>query len=473
MEAKPQYKTSLVLAEGAYDICGSFSCPTKHGTQQRPFKSSYARVSTMRQPSSSPKPKSSLSLSLKPKKPSPAPNPPPTGSADSLEFVAYPCGDTLCVCNLSTADSEKATREKRFNNDTTCCCINLLTSSGDALELLVGFDNGEVILLDGITMSQLAKFNSGATLNAARVTDVKWLPGSRTQFVAAFSNGVLLVLDSTKEDASSKSVAAAAASSDSPAAQGGQFSVLRPKTQKSNPVSRWHVGKGPINHISFSSDGKLALSCQDGLARILDINQERLLFSFRSQYGGMLASAWSPDNEYLITGGEDDLVVVWSTSDKCPVARCLGHNSWLSSVEFDPKFCVNNAGAQEGAGGGFAGGSNYRFLSVAQDGRLCFWELNESNLQFSRKRVGGGRRTSAASWNEAAARSALSDVSEVRPEDVPFMEPIYNALISQEPLTSLHITPSSIITSTFSGEARLWSRPTGPPSSNTGMTDED
>ena len=35
----------------------------------------------------------------------------------------------------------------------------------------------------------------------------------------------------------------------------------------------------------------------------------------------MLSSAWSPDNEYLITGGEDDLVVVWSATDKCPVAR--------------------------------------------------------------------------------------------------------------------------------------------------------
>ena len=28
--------------------------------------------------------------------------------------------------------------------------------------------------------------------------------------------------------------------------------------------------------------------CQDGLVRVLDINAEKLLFSFRSQYGGML-----------------------------------------------------------------------------------------------------------------------------------------------------------------------------------------
>lgn len=48
-------------------------CIIRHATVQRPVKSSYARVTSMRTPSSSQKPKSSLSLSLKPKKPAPAP----------------------------------------------------------------------------------------------------------------------------------------------------------------------------------------------------------------------------------------------------------------------------------------------------------------------------------------------------------------------------------------------------------------
>jgi hypothetical protein len=29
MEAKQQYKTALVLAEGVYEVLGSFSCPAK------------------------------------------------------------------------------------------------------------------------------------------------------------------------------------------------------------------------------------------------------------------------------------------------------------------------------------------------------------------------------------------------------------------------------------------------------------
>ena len=47
----------------------------------------------------------------------------------------------------------------------------------------------------------------------------------------------------------------------------------------------------------------------------------------------------------------------------------------------------------------------------------------------------------AASWNEAAARSALYNVAELsRPEEVPSMEPIYNALITQEVMTHSYVT---------------------------------
>ena len=59
------------------------------------------------------------------------------------------------------------------------------------------------------------------------------------------------MLDSTKEDGSPKTLAAAAAAAPSGGdlSMGGDpsaFSVLRSKTQKNNPVSRWHVGKGCV-----------------------------------------------------------------------------------------------------------------------------------------------------------------------------------------------------------------------------------
>jgi WD40 repeat protein len=48
--------------------------------------------------------------------------------------------------------------------------------------------------------------------------------------------------------------------------------------------------------------GKMVACCQDGHARVFDFANEKLLYSFRSHYGAMLCSAWSPDNEFLITG---------------------------------------------------------------------------------------------------------------------------------------------------------------------------
>lgn len=38
----------------------------------------------------------------------------------------------------------------------------------------------------------------------------------------------------------------------------------------------------------------------------------------------------SSDGRYLLTGGEDDLVQVWSVEDRKIVAWGEGHNSWVS-----------------------------------------------------------------------------------------------------------------------------------------------
>ena len=34
-----------------------------------------------------------------------------------VEYLAYPCNDSICVCNLSIADSDNNFREKRFNHE--------------------------------------------------------------------------------------------------------------------------------------------------------------------------------------------------------------------------------------------------------------------------------------------------------------------------------------------------------------------
>lgn len=91
----------------------------------------------------------------------------------------------------------------------------------------------------------------------------------------------------------------------------------------------------------------------------------RLLDMFYSYYGGMSCVCWSPDGKYVLTGGQDDLISIWSFADSALVARCQGHQSWVSAVAFDPWRCDER---------------NYRFGSVGEDGRLCLWDFSVGML---------------------------------------------------------------------------------------------
>lgn len=75
---------------------------------------------------------------------------------------------------------------------------------------------------------------------------------------------------------------------------------------------------------------------------------------------------WSPDGKYVLTGGQDDLVSIWSLTERQIVARCPGHHSWVTAVAFDPWRCDDR---------------NYRFGSVGDDCRLLLWDFNVGMLR--------------------------------------------------------------------------------------------
>lgn len=54
----------------------------------------------------------------------------------------------------------------------------------------------------------------------------------------------------------------------------------------------------------------------------------------KSYFGGLSCLSWSPDSKYIVTGGEDDLVTVYSVFEKRIVCRGQGHKSWVSQVGF-------------------------------------------------------------------------------------------------------------------------------------------
>jgi WD40 repeat protein len=90
-----------------------------------------------------------------------------------------------------------------------------------------------------------------------------------------------------------------------------------------------------------------------------------LLGLYNAYYGGFTCVCWSPDGKYVLTGGQDDLISIWYPQETTLIARCQGHQSWVTSVAFDPWRCDEK---------------NYRFGSVGEDCRLCLWDFNVGML---------------------------------------------------------------------------------------------
>ena len=71
------------------------------------------------------------------------------------------------------------------------------------------------------------------------------------------------------------------------------------------------------------------------MLRVLHWDTMELVGSARSYFGGLLCVCWSPDGKYIVCGGEDDLVTVYSFHERRVVVRGQGHRSWVSVVSFD------------------------------------------------------------------------------------------------------------------------------------------
>lgn len=96
--------------------------------------------------------------------------------------------------------------------------------------------------------------------------------------------------------------------------------------------------------------------------------RSRLLHLHYAYYGGLTCVCWSPDGKYVVTGGQDDLVSIWCPSESpALVARCQGHQSWVTSVAFDPWRCDERSAL-------------YRFGSVGEDCRICLWDFSVGML---------------------------------------------------------------------------------------------
>ncbi|NWV80301.1 DMWD protein, partial [Dasyornis broadbenti] len=259
----------------------------------------------------------------------------------------------------------------------TCHDFNQFTAGAETLALLVGFSAGQVQYLDLAKKDSASRlFNEERLIDKSKVTLVKWLPDTERLFLASHASGHLYLYDSEQP-------CGATTPQYSLVTQGEGFRVFSCKSKTPrNPLLKWAVGSGPLNEFAFSPDGRsLACVSQDGVLRVFHFSSMLLQGMMRSYFGGLLCVCWSPDGRYVVTGGEDDLVTVWSFAEGRVVARGHGHKSWVNAVAFDPFTPrLPEGGDGDGDAPEDPPSVTYRFGSAGQDTQFCLWDLTEDVL---------------------------------------------------------------------------------------------
>lgn len=214
-----------------------------------------------------------------------------------------------------------------------------------------------------------------------------------------------------------------------------------------------------INEFAFSPCGNfLAVVSQDGFLRVFDYDQMDLVGTMRSYFGGLLCLAWSSDSRLIATGGEDDLITIWSVAERRVLARGQGHKSWVNAVAFDAYMTsfsggsmingkdklkeanetkdededdddldedtlvssqhepIRSNGHQRRGSLPIGNGDFYRLGSVGQDTQICLWDITEDIIGPSIQSpllIGcRANRMNAQIWASDSKRQSLSNISE-------------------------------------------------------------
>ncbi|KAF9112698.1 hypothetical protein BGX27_002919 [Mortierella sp. AM989] len=271
-------------------------------------------------------------------------------------YVFWNTGRTFSWSDLGQKPNEPLSHISFSKAFPTTHDVNILTRSCDHLDVIIGFSTGDIIWFNPLS-NKYSRLNKQAIIKNSAVTMIRWMPGSESQFMASFQDGTMVIMDKDRDDNTY--------SPSNPPHENG-FHATKPKSGRHNPITHWNISRKPVKAFAFSPDLQhVAVVALDGGLRIIDFRQERLIETFQSYFGALNCVCWSPDGKYILTGGQDDLVTIWSFKDLRIVARCQGHHSYVTGVAFDSWRCDER---------------NYRFGSVGEDAKLLLWDFSVGAL---------------------------------------------------------------------------------------------
>ncbi|GAM21449.1 hypothetical protein SAMD00019534_046240 [Acytostelium subglobosum LB1] len=384
---------------------------------------------------------------------------PPSYNSNNEIYFALITGVTYFLYHFVNVD--KTEHEERvvssIDRNLTCVRFNRVKSTNHKMHLIIGTDCGELHYIEQGEPPSIV-FNRGGRLVAHCVTAVEWVPGSCTQFIACFANGTILVFDITRPEMTPG------------VAMTNEYASQR---SKMNPVGELFVSKKSINGVAFSPNGRyLAVAALDGLLSVFDFDAKQLVVAFKSYFGGFLCVDWSPDGKYLASGGEDDFLSIWSFEERCLVARGQGHQSWVSSVRFDPDVILDEEGLKTQTNSPLLQPINkqpaaslfYRIVTGGEDTRLLLWDFTRDslrkprNLQTSKPVDGLDQSTTNAVPAPSMDASNPLIVNAPSRLHAPILLPVVSHRVHPDPVTDIMLTKEWIVTAT-NKKICIWARP--------------
>ncbi|TFK76252.1 catabolite repression protein creC [Pluteus cervinus] len=383
-----------------------------------------------------------------------------------------------------------------FSSAPTCHDVNLSTASPEHLDVIIGFSTGDLIWLDPIS-SRYSRLNKQGCISSSSCTAVRWVPSSSMLFLASHVDGTIIVYDNQREDGaftpqqptgSSLDPTGTTPSEDSSNKEWDPFDNIfvtmppwhpvssasniggagRGEKEKAvkNPVSHWRLSKKSVVDFVFSPDVKyVAAISEDGCLRVIDALAEQLVDCYASYFGALTCVAWSPDGRFIITGGQDDLLTIFSPWEQRIIARCQGHSSFVAAIAFDDLRCD---------------GRTYRFGSVGEDNKLILWDFSSGSLhrpkfQAYHQRISMSstlslafRRDKSASYLPSFGMSGAdtAPISRYHPalsrNEVAVVQPVLIKQLDSDIPSAVTFLPRCLLTSTKTGHIKLWVRPLPP-----------
>ncbi|KAH1216773.1 putative catabolite repression protein creC [Glycine max] len=352
-------------------------------------------------------------------------------------YLIFNVGDAIFISDLNSQDKDPVKSIHFSNSNPMCHAFD--QDSKDGHDLIIGLNTGDVYSVSlrqqlqdvGKKLVGAQHYNKDGSVNnrqhlipcdvfcSYHCTCIAWVPGGDGAFVVGHADGNLYNRDGAGD------------SSFTVVKDQTQFSVSHARYSKSNPIARWHICQGSIDSISFSTDGTYIAT----VGRDVCFN--------------------SMDGKYILTGGEDDLVQVWSMEDRKVVAWGEGHNSWVSGVAFDSYWSSPNSNDNEET-------VRYRFGSVGQDTQLLLWDLEMDEIVVPLRRPSGGSPTYSAGsqssqWDSVVPLGTLQPAPSML--DVLKISPLVTHRVHTEPLSGLIFTQESVLTACREGHIKIWIRP--------------